>query len=87
METNPTVGPIFSKIVADRDLVAIAVAIYQNGPARLNGKTIETLMKEAVLKTMGRDSHVRKNFLPRPPNNLKFSDLVEKITEVISILV
>lgn len=39
--------------MADRDLVAIAVAIYQNGPARLNGKTIETLMKEAVLKTMG----------------------------------
>ena len=36
---------------------------------------------------MTRDSHVRKNFLPRPSNDLKFSDLVEKITEIISILV
>ena len=50
LETNPTVGPVFTKIMADPDLIAIAVAIYQNGPARLTGKTIEDLMQEAVLK-------------------------------------
>ena len=42
-------------------------------------------IKVSDLYTIGRDSHVRKNFLLRPPNDLKFTDLVEKITEIISI--
>ena len=45
------------------------------------------LRRSPEYKDMSRDSHVRKNFLPTPPNDLKFSDLVEKITEIISILV
>ena len=44
-------------------------------------------IKKVLIWAIFRDSHVRKNFLPRPPNDLKFSDLVEKITEIISILV
>ena len=38
-------------------------------------------------RPIGRDSHVRKNFLARSSNDLKFSDLVEKISEIISISV
>merc|ERR1712227_38273 len=49
LEANNIVGPIFQKIVADPDKVAIAVAIYQNGPARLTGKTLQTLVQDAVM--------------------------------------
>ena len=59
-----------------------------NSPRDLNPIALELFFdNQKNQSVMSRDSHVRKNFLPRPPNGLKFSDLVVKITEIISILV
>ena len=43
-------------------------------------------IKKVLIWAIFRNSHVRKNFFPRPSNDLKFSDLLEKISEIISLL-
>ena len=56
--------------------MAIAVAIYQNGPARLTGKTLQTLVQDAVMSKTDLKIFHLKLFIPfQKVKNLKhFND-------------